>query len=91
MKKQALFLAIFLCAGLFVSGRTAPEKDLGPKYKDWLKLVNAIILPVEREVFLKLTGDADRDVFIESFWKQRDPTPGPPENEFKDEITRRFT
>ena len=90
MKKQGLFLAAFLCAGLFVSGRTASEKDPGSKYKGWLKLVNNIILPVEREVFLKLAVDADRDVFIETFWKRRDPTPGTPENEFKDEIIRRF-
>ena len=90
MRKLGFSLVVFLFAGLFVSGRTAPEKDLGLKHKDWLKLVNAIILPVEREVFLKLAGDADRDVFIESFWKQRDPTPGTPENEFKNEIIRRF-
>jgi len=90
LRKLGFSLVVFLFAGLFVSGRTAPEKDLGLKHKDWLKLVNAIILPVEREVFLKLAGDADRDVFIESFWKQRDPTPGTPENEFKNEIIRRF-
>ncbi|MCJ7644938.1 MAG: GWxTD domain-containing protein, partial [Candidatus Aminicenantes bacterium] len=90
MRKQGLLLAAFLCAGLFVSGRTAPEKDLGSKYKDWLKLVNNIILPVEKEVFLKLAVDADRDFFVETFWKRRDPTPGTPENEFKDEIIRRF-
>ncbi len=27
---------------------------------------------------------------MESFWKQRDPTPGTPENEYKDEINKRF-
>jgi hypothetical protein len=90
LRKPVFILAIFLFAGLFVSGRTAPDKNLGPKYEDWLKLVNNIILPVEREVFLKLAVDADRDVFIETFWKWRDPTPGTPENEFRDEIIRRF-
>ncbi len=49
-----------------------------------------IILPVERDVFLKLTKDRDRDIFIEAFWKQRDPTPATPQNEFKDEHIRRF-
>ena len=65
-------------------------KDLVQKYQEWLKIVTYIIMPVEREVFLKLTNDKDRDVFIESFWKQRDPTPATPQNEYKDEHLRRF-
>lgn len=41
-------------------------------------------------MFLQLANNRDRDVFIETFWKQRDPTPGTPENEYKDEILKRF-
>ncbi|MDP2915097.1 MAG: GWxTD domain-containing protein, partial [Candidatus Aminicenantes bacterium] len=70
--------------------RSLKEKDLPQKYQDWLKLVSYIILPAEREVFRQLTMDRDRDIFIESFWKQRDPTPDTPQNEFKDEQNRRF-
>jgi GWxTD domain-containing protein len=66
------------------------EKDLPQQYQDWLKLVSYIILPVEKEVFMKLQADRDRDIFIESFWKQRDPTPGTLQNEYKDEIIKRF-
>jgi GWxTD domain-containing protein len=66
------------------------EQDLAGPYQDWLKLVQYIIQPVEKEVFLKLTSDRDRDIFIETFWKQRDPTPGTPENEYKDEHIKRF-
>jgi GWxTD domain-containing protein len=66
------------------------EKDLPPQYQEWLKLVAYIIQPVERDVFMKLVNNRDRDIFIETFWKQRDPTPGTPENEYKDEITKRF-
>ena len=29
------------------------EKDLSPKYGDWLRLVGYIILPQEKEVFLE--------------------------------------
>jgi len=39
---------------------------------------------------MKLENDRDRDIFIESFWKQRDPTPGTPENEYKDGLVKRF-
>jgi GWxTD domain-containing protein len=40
---------------------------------------------------LKLDNDRDGDIFIESFWKQRDPTPGTEENEFKTELIKRVT
>jgi GWxTD domain-containing protein len=73
-----------------LSVQAVKEKDLQPKYQDWLKLVSYVILPVEREVFSKLTTDRDRDIFIESFWRQRDPTPGTPQNEFKEEHIKRF-
>jgi GWxTD domain-containing protein len=66
------------------------QQELAPKYKDWLKLVTYIILPQERDVFNKLASDVERDIFLEAFWKQRDPTPGTPENEYRDEINRRF-
>ncbi|MGQ9672902.1 MAG: GWxTD domain-containing protein [Candidatus Aminicenantales bacterium] len=66
------------------------EKDLPLKYQEWLKLTSYIILSKEKDVFLQLTTDRDRDIFIESFWKQRDPTPGTPQNEFKEEHIKRF-
>jgi GWxTD domain-containing protein len=66
------------------------EKDLPKQYQDWLNLVNYIIFPVEKDAFLQLTMDRDRDLFIESFWKQRDPTPATPQNEYKDEHVKRF-
>jgi GWxTD domain-containing protein len=66
------------------------EEDLPENYREWLTLVRYIIQPVEKEVFLKLTSDRDRNIFIETFWKQRDPTPGTPENEYKDEHIKRF-
>lgn len=86
------FLAVFLflVAVSAAQGNRAEDRDLAPQHKDWLDLVTYIILPQEKEVFLKLADDRDRDIFIESFWKQRDPTPGTPQNEFKDEHLRRF-
>lgn len=66
------------------------ESDLSPKYQEWLKLTAYLILPEEKDVFMKLSNDFERDVFIESFWKQRDPTPGTPENEYRIEMQKRF-
>jgi len=91
--KRPAFIALALV--LFLSGtvpgqKKAREQDLGQKYRSWLNLTAYIMLPQEKEVFLKLTTDRDRDIFMESFWKQRDPTPGTPQNEYQDEIIRRF-
>ena len=85
-----LLAAFGLFAALPAAGQKVAVKDLGPKYQDWLNLVAYHIQPVEKDVFLKLGTDRDRDVFIEAFWKQRDPTPGTPENEYKEEILKRF-
>ena len=68
------------------------EKIVLPeRYKKWLdEEVPYIITSRERSVFTKLQTDREREAFIEAFWKQRDPTPGTPENEFKTEHYRRI-
>jgi len=49
-----------------------------------------IITPAEKEIFLKLKTDRERDLFIEAFWKHRDPIPETEENEFKIEHYKRI-
>jgi len=66
------------------------EKNLPPQYRDWLNLVSYIIHPEEKDVFMRLSNERDRDIFIETFWKHRDPTPATPQNEYKDEHIKRF-
>jgi GWxTD domain-containing protein len=90
--KQAALLFVFVLTvpSLFSDSRIK-EKDLPEKYREWLKLTNYIILQQERDVFRQLTSDRDRDIFIQAFWKQRDPTPGTPQNEYKQEHLKRFT
>lgn len=86
----ALLLASAAFVGPAAAGQRAAAK-LPATYRTWLEdEVPYIIAPVEREVFLKLGSDRERDLFIEAFWKQRDPTPGTPENEFKTEHARRL-
>ncbi len=66
-------------------------KDLPQRFRDWLeKDVVYIISARERDVFLQLKDDRERDIFIDAFWKQRDPTPGTPANEAKDEHYKRI-
>jgi len=71
-------------------GPAGQKKELPPVYKKWLQEeVVYIISPLEKQVFEKLQTDRERDLFIEAFWRQRDPTPGTTENEFKTEHFRR--
>lgn len=92
--KKAFWLGALILASLTVLGDGRQEKlkaGLPPVYQSWLeKDVVYIISAKEREVFLALQTDRERDIFIEAFWKQRNPTPGAPENAFKKEHYRRI-
>jgi GWxTD domain-containing protein len=87
-----LILLLFLLPLLSFSGQKAKSsKDLSATYRKWLEEeVVYIITPKEKEVFLQLETDRERNLFMEAFWKHRDPNPTTPENEFKDEHYRRI-
>lgn len=64
---------------------------LSRRHKEWLEFDAAyIISDVEKKAFQNLNSDEERDKFIQDFWEVRDPTPGTPENEFKEEHYRRI-
>jgi GWxTD domain-containing protein len=65
-------------------------KNLPDHYRYWYNMVYHISTKEERDVFLSLTNNRDRDIFARAFWQQRDPTPGTEENEYKTEIESRF-
>ena len=68
----------------------AVSKVEGP-WQNWLNEdVVYIISEKERAEFAALKTDEERQQFVERFWMQRDPTPGTPENEFKEEHYRRI-
>jgi GWxTD domain-containing protein len=67
------------------------EKQLAPQYKKWLNHdVVYLISKEERDAFLLLKADAERDQAIETFWAVRNPNPGAPTNQYKEEIFRRI-
>ncbi|MGD0007168.1 MAG: GWxTD domain-containing protein [Terriglobia bacterium] len=69
----------------------AIQKELESPYKKWLnEEVPYIITNEERASFKKFTTDDEREQFIENFWERRNPNPGSPENEFKEEYYRRI-
>ena len=92
MRKKVALLVLFL-AVFILYGEAKKEKiELPERFKKWLdEEVVYIITPMEREVFLKLENDRERDLFIEAFWKQRDRLVGLPEGEARREHYRRIS
>lgn len=71
--------------------RKAIQKEMESPYKKWLTdEVPYIISDEERAAFKKLSTDDEREQFIEQFWERRNPNPGSPENEFREEYYRRI-
>ena len=67
------------------------EKELETAYRKWLQEdVLYILTTEERDAFLHLNSDEEREQFIEQFWLRRDPTPDTVENEFREEHYRRI-
>ncbi len=88
----AVFAAVALPAapapearpGSGAGGQAAELADLDAKYRDFLDEVAPLMGEHEREVFLSLTRDYQRDDFIKRFWDVRDPYPQTPQNELRD-------
>src|SRR5262245_6405823 len=87
------FLAVLSAASLSIAPLAAasPAKepppipaDLAPRYASWLDEVAMLMNAKEREVFLGLAKDYQRDAFIRRFWEVRDPFPQTARNEFQE-------
>jgi GWxTD domain-containing protein len=66
-------------------------KELDSSYRQWLSEdVTYIISPEERNAFLQLDTNEEREQFIEQFWLRRSSNPDLPENDFKEEHYRRI-
>ncbi len=90
-KSSVSFLIILLFISINLYTKEKDLDTLSPKYKKWIeKEVVYIITAKEKEVFLKLETDRERDLLKEAFWKQRDSNPLTERNEFKDEHYKRI-
>jgi len=86
MKEKCFTILLIITFILPLSLYSAQETRLSESHKKWLEdEVVYIITPAEKKVFSKLESDRERNNFIEEFWRQRDPTPGTPRNEFREE------
>jgi VWFA-related protein len=96
MRRAVLLLAaLALPAIAFADGGDQAEKgtksaasalpaDLASRYRDWLDEVAPLMGPKEREAFLALARDYQRDAFMRAFWKARDPFPKTARNELQE-------
>lgn len=92
---SAGILIIAAAVGLTAWQEKAPDAaEQAPNVSPYTKWLNEdvvyIITREERAAYLRLQSDDERKEFIELFWLRRDPTPGTPENEFKEEHYRRI-
>jgi len=106
LRHTLITLLVFSLLGIFsaqISAVSAPKgkkkkkserqliKELPYNHRLWLtKDVVYIITDWEKQVFLKLENDRERDMFVTAFWKNRDPNPYTEENEYKEEHYRRM-
>ena len=79
---------------LSVRGQAGTEdiqKNLDLYLKRWAEeYVSYIITDAERRLLSQLMTPEEKLVFIENFWRRRDPTPETPENEYRDAYAQRF-
>lgn len=92
MKKTIFFILLILFSTHpFILSSRENKVEIPQKYLKWLnEEVVYIISSQEREVFLSLKTDEERENFIKLFWKRRDPTPETEFNEFREEHYRRI-
>jgi hypothetical protein len=75
--KTVLILIVFCVAVIVPAGATVDfsgqneGENLAPKYRAFLAETQMIMHTEEKDVFLHLNSDRDRDIFIASFWQQR--------------------
>ena len=86
---RLISISFFLGAAIALAQTSV--RNLPDRYRTWLQdEVNYIINNDEKNAFLKLGTDDERDKFIENFWAVRNPTPGSPDNAYKAEIYQRI-
>ena len=84
-------LFVCLLSACFVSACFAREPVLPERYGKWLhEEVTYLITTEERQSFLALKTNEDRDRFIEQFWRARNPDANAPTNAVKDAYYQRL-
>jgi GWxTD domain-containing protein len=87
-----VLLGVSVAAGCYAFS-APPERssDEAQYYKKWIdEDVAYIITDEEKDAFKSLNNDEEREVFIEDFWRRRNPDPRSSYNSFREEHYRRI-
>jgi GWxTD domain-containing protein len=75
---------------LLIASAGSAAAALSPQYEEWRNgPVQWIMTADEKQAWKNLATDAAASDFIDLFWARRDPTPGTPENAYRDEFHMR--
>src|SRR5579884_3673527 len=86
MKVRTLTIAAVFVAASAVTGFA----QLSMSKADWAQGPVKFLMTKDAQAqWNALKSDAEADQFIALFWARRDPTPGTPENEFKEAFDQR--
>jgi GWxTD domain-containing protein len=88
MKRALCLLGLLGVLGVPSPAAASDEREekLPEPHRTWLREeVTYIISDVERETFLSLSTEGERQAFVEAFWRKRDTNPSTPENEYRTE------
>ena len=73
------------------SASAADKTELPEKWRKWLEEeVVYIISNAERASFMQMQNEEQRELFVEQFWLERDPTPGTARNEYREDYQERL-
>lgn len=93
-RRAGLAFAAAAFSLLLTAATPAATQDalpLSDTHREWLEEeVLYIISDREKDAFGQLQSEAEREAFIEAFWRRRDPEPLTPENEFRAEHYERI-
>jgi GWxTD domain-containing protein len=83
-------LAAYALSALLLASTASAA--LSPQYEEWRNgPVQWIMTGAEKSAWKKVATDDEAVQFIDLFWARRDPTPGTPQNEVRDEHDSRVT
>jgi Ca-activated chloride channel homolog len=88
MRRSRLVPSVALA--LCLAGGAGAQEPLPARFQAFLEEVAPLLAPAEREAFLALTADYQRDAFVRAFWRARDPYPETPRNELAETWAERI-
>lgn len=86
----SLLSALFCLETAAAAEKADPAANLQPRHREFLEEAAPLLSDKEREAFIGLPRDYQRDAFIRRFWDVRDPEPKTGRNELREQWIERL-